>query len=31
VTLTAGQATGFNPNCTGLYLGFLQKIQIVPV
>ena len=31
VTLTAGQSTWFNLNCTGLYLGFLQKIQIVPV
>ena len=31
VTLAAGQHTWFNLNCTGLYLGFLQKIQIVTV
>jgi hypothetical protein len=31
VTLAAGQKTWFNLNCTGLYLGFLQKIQVVTV
>ena len=31
MTMTAGQATGFSINCTGLYLGYVQKVLIARV